>query len=126
MIDWNQPVQTRSGGDAVVHTTSGKGCQPVIGEYERVIGGEWETGDWAIDGQWDEASTGEHDFDLVNVPHKHTMWVNVYSRDAGEGLNFHGFYGRLFADQSASNCRVACIQVTFTEGEGLAETDTSE
>jgi len=52
---------------------------------------------------------------LVNVPVQRTLWLNIY-KSGGEILPHPS---RERADLSASDDRIACIEVTYTEGEGL-------
>lgn len=52
-----------------------------------------------------------HSNDLVEVAMKHTRWINIYPGSGGET--------KAKADAMSNNSRIACIEVTFTEGEGL-------
>lgn len=57
----------------------------------------------------------EHPIDLINVPEKHTVWVNMYP--VSRSINF--YKTRKEADINATCNRTACVEVTYTEGEGL-------
>jgi hypothetical protein len=79
--------------------------------------GEWVSIAWSM---WGASlnTLEDHVVDLFDVPVKHTRWINVY--------NFSGFPSKKLADEStigrlADNLshRIACIEVTFEEGEGL-------
>lgn len=52
--------------------------------------------------------------DLINIPEKREMWVNVY--ESG-GLVPHD--SKEAADMSAIGNRIACIRVEYEVGEGL-------
>lgn len=50
---------------------------------------------------------------LMNVPEKRTIWLNIYEdRQTGHPNRDH-------ADYFAGYGRLACVEVTYTEGEGL-------
>ncbi|MBX3547488.1 hypothetical protein, partial [Chelatococcus sp.] len=62
--------------------------------------------------------------DLINVPEKHELWVNVWKGDCG---NFFYSHHKTRADADglagsfgADNVRVACLHREFEEGEGLS------
>ncbi len=62
----------------------------------------------------------ESPYDLVNVPKKHELWINLY--DSKDGTSrFYGFAysARETADEIFGPNRIACVRVEFTEGEGL-------
>ena len=51
-------------------------------------------------------------YSLVPAPRRHTRWVNLYP-DVGTQLT------KADADLASAGRRIACVEVTFTEGEGL-------
>jgi hypothetical protein len=56
-------------------------------------------------------------YDLVNVPEKHELWINLYHT---EGVFFGCAYPtREQANEKANIDRIACVRIEFTEGEGL-------
>ena len=116
-IDWDKPVQTEDECEARIFTTKGR-CKgyPVVGE-RRGFFGYWYVDKWTIDGIAGENSgyplTANRS--LVNVPQKHTLWVNVYNKIGGFCGSVHE--ERLSADNEC--WRYACVEVTFTEGEGI-------
>ena len=122
-IDWDKPVQTEDECEARIFTTKGR-CKgyPVVGE-RRGFFGYWYVDKWTIDGIAGENSgyplTANRS--LVNVRQKHTVWVNLYRYACSPVKN-----SKAEADMYAGESRIACVEVTYTEGEGLAETDTSE
>ena len=52
--------------------------------------------------------------DLINIPEEYTVWLNIYP--GGEAM-YHA--AREIADEYSTGDRIACIPVTFKEGEGL-------
>jgi hypothetical protein len=55
-----------------------------------------------------------------NVPEKHKGWINIYpSECAYVGVLLAMYNTREGADAGAMPQRIACIQVEYTEGEGL-------
>jgi hypothetical protein len=71
---------------------------------------------WFTDGR--VMRNGEHNYDLFDVPVKNTRWVNVYPSGVFYSINT-SFPTKEAADSYAAKHRVACIEVTFEEGEGL-------
>jgi hypothetical protein len=56
-------------------------------------------------------------YDLVNVPKKHEVWINLYHTE-------DVFFGCAYPTREQANAkanidRTACVRVEFTEGEGL-------
>ena len=55
---------------------------------------------------------------LINIPEKRTVWVNVFERFVGAKLCSN----KAEAEHDATiygTPRIACVKVEFTEGEGL-------
>jgi hypothetical protein len=55
--------------------------------------------------------------DLVNVPEKHEVWINLYHTE-------NVFFGCAYPTREQANAkanidRIACVRIKFTEGEGL-------
>lgn len=63
----------------------------------------------------------EDDFDLFMAPEKKSGWVNLYTTCVSDKQNAASFVhpSKREADESASSNRIACIEVTYTEGQGL-------
>ena len=119
-IDWDKPIQTRSGCEVRIFTTSGGDPEkPVVGERLD------DMGDWVLfkrreSGQvW--AGDSNDSYDLVNVPQQHTATINVNRRNGQHQMYLCIHASREEADDQAPGHRIACIEVTFTEGEGLCE-----
>ena len=65
-------------------------------------------------------SIGTHCRDLVNVPQQHTQWINVNKiMHNCVDVARHSYPDHRTANLAASPERIACIEVTFVEGEGL-------
>lgn len=115
MIDWDKPVQTRDGREVRIYTRQGRHeTATVVGEI--CSGGLCPPilTRWCADGS-DDHSSRPNENDLVNVPQKHTVWENKYKSTL--------YRTKEDADLAARGNRIACIQVTFYEGDGLSETE---
>lgn len=113
MIDWDKPVQTRDGMDVKIYTTEGQASDcPVVGEYLDIYG-RWRIRTWNLDGE----SVRFPQYGLVNVPEKQTLWLNINSDWES------GYTTRHKADRLAAKNRIACVEVTFTNGDGLESSE---
>lgn len=56
------------------------------------------------------------EFDYRVTPIKKTVWINLY-QDSPSMAHTHN--SKQQADQSAMSNRIACLRVTYIEGEGL-------
>lgn len=56
----------------------------------------------------------EHALDLINVPEKRKVWVNINSSGST-----YGYQCREVADEMADSRRIACKELEYYEGEGL-------
>ena len=108
-FDPKKPCQTRDGKKVIIY------CVDAPGEYQ--IHGRIEDDNyprtWRLDGR--DTSLESTGYDLVNIQQKVEKWANVYT---------HFRTGYLYptkseADRSAEPDRIACIKVSFEEGEGL-------
>jgi hypothetical protein len=78
---------------------------------------KWVTHSWYKDGSSSHGSITKQD--LFDIPVKHTRWTNVYPEDDGRYTIKGSHPSKRLADKVAGTKRVACIEVTFEEGEGL-------
>jgi len=124
-IDFDKPVQTRDGRKVWIYTTEGRHpTEPVVGE---IYGGSIcppILSRWCADGGDSKHSVAGYDRptpnDLVNVPQQRAVWINAYkSYTDHQPVRLHTHDSKAQADESARDDRIACIEVTFTEGEGL-------
>ncbi len=103
------PIQTRDGRPAkfIAHVPE---CEvyPVLALAQ----GARQVDSFTIDGLY--CISGAHVRDLFMVPVPHTGWLNIYS-DARTIF----WKSKEDADIAADSDRIACIQITYMEGEGL-------
>jgi hypothetical protein len=122
-----QEYVTRDGREAKVCITT---CETVsernlvIKGFIRNSNGVWCTSTWGVKGHhinYIEKEDHLHytDYDLFDVPVKHTKWVNIYCRTGGNYTITGDFPSKQVANKVAQRGRVACVEVTFEEGEGL-------
>ena len=115
-LDLNKPVQTRNGKKVRILCTDRKSksdIYPIIVLILMADGVE-ATQRYRKDGTYlSVGSSGGHD--LINVPTQY--WVNIYPDDDNNIGRF--WKNKQDADEFATSGRMACVPVTFTEGEGL-------
>lgn len=76
-IDWNKPVQTRSGlAVRILDLNSKVSGYPVIGCVIHPDGQE-EVETWASNGRVNNNLPGEHEWDLINVPERTVSFFPV-------------------------------------------------
>lgn len=109
--DWKvgEKYKISNGKLAKVLITDGGGGYPIIGVI--FVGGCWVPKAWSSTGL---SNVVGHDL-VPPEPVKHTRWVNIYPTIAYS--NYH--LSREAADGESTPLRIACIQITFHEGEGL-------
>ena len=114
MLDLTKPVQIRDGMPVRIYATDGAGDFPIHGAFQE--NGHWFPEKWTVDGYCRITNGGvtESGNDLVNVPVKHTVWLNIYDEVAVP-------HKELWEAEADGNSRrlKARIKVTYTEGEGL-------
>lgn len=113
--------QTRTGLPVRILCADAPGDYPVIG-YMTERDGRITTTMWGEEGRFGYA---DGNCDLIPVPVKRTGWVNLYPPDHQYcDVSTHGVCRtKEDADYAASVRdipRVACIQIEWTEGEGLS------
>lgn len=114
MLDLTKPVQTRDGRTARIICTDAKTSSgfPIIALVADASGNEFLVSHTS-DGYYN-SSKDKHNNNLINIPEKHEMWVNCYP-----GLTARDYLTRKAADYAATPARIACVKVTWTDGEGL-------
>lgn len=116
-IDLCKEYKTRHGYEVrlfdIIEDEKAAGRESVFGVWKD-SDGEWMAAKWFADGRFVKRSDN-HYLDLVEVKPLHTVWVNIY--DDGEYSVLHS--SKEQADCEASPSRIACIQITFREGDGL-------
>lgn len=117
--------QTRDGRPVRVLCTDAAGDFPVVGLVKTYSGGRDVPMAWTDRGEHEATGFPERALDLIPVPVKRTGWVNLYPPDHQYcDVSTHGVCRtKEDADYAASVRdipRVACIQIEWTEGEGLS------
>jgi hypothetical protein len=113
-----QEYVTRDGREAkvcVVTCDSSRERNLVIKGFVRYNDGVWVSQSWGAGG----SSQWSRECDLFDVPVKHTRWINIYPEVNRRYSITCEFSSKRLADKVAGKERVACIEVTFEEGEGL-------
>jgi len=116
-FDPKEPVQFRYAPEQVrVVATDLKDDRPIV--IAVTIAGKETIGYRHADGR--VISDRESPYDLVNVPKKHEVWINLYhSIDQIGGFYGFAYFTKEAADEALTANRAACVRVEFTEGEGL-------
>ena len=113
-FDPTKPVQLRDGREAHIYEVVGS---RIHGRFRSLLGVSWNIGDWGPDGR----SLGSTLCDLVNVPVEHSGWLNVYPESNGKdalGSVLHGSHEEATKASNGAR-RIACVRVTYKEGDGL-------
>lgn len=108
-LDLTKPLQTRDGQPVTILTTERPdSLHPVVGMTNAGL-------ILTYTAQGKVYSGGrEHELDLMNVPERRTIWLNIYQNQPPREYSSRD-QANFFADPG----RIACIEVTYTEGEGL-------
>jgi len=112
-IDIKKKYRTKAGHDVVIYQVRAEGVYPVHGAIGSQVQSWTADGSLVCGGYIDE-------LDLVEVKEKRSGWINIYSMPQQGDFRGAGMYNtRELADDRASENRIACIRVTYTDGEGL-------
>lgn len=113
MIDLTKPVQTRDGRKVRVLCTDRKGSSNSIVGLIVLEGGKEYVQTWEANGNF--VTSGDAPADLINVPDKRVVWVNMYP---GPIMSAEAS-SRKQADNNATNNdrREACIRVEYEVGQ---------
>lgn len=116
MLDLTKPVQTRNGfNDVEIIAINGRTPNyPIIG----YLGGNNILHYWTVSGLSAERTV----LDLVNVPEKHIVYLNIYDSTPTSGIMSYKYATKAEADKIAKNTesyvkRTACIRVEYTDGQ---------
>lgn len=120
-VDWMKPVQTRDGYPIRVfcfdRVAPSDGGGPIVGMVTK--DGYGYVRSWFVDGR--QIPCRETCEDAINVPVKHEGYLNVYRHNNGSGEPAFTVGSesltRKGADAIASPSRIACVKVTFMEGQ---------
>ncbi len=106
--NWAEGFTTRDGRAVRIYASDADGIYPVHGAFLNADD-EWCIETWTADGSW---RCEPNPCDLIPRPVKKRGWLNVYE------FSLHP--SKTLADQSRERVpTLACIEVEFTEGEGL-------
>lgn len=109
-FDPTKPYRRRDGKPAKIVHTFDNDKFLVVSEYQHYI---------VLPDGTEYGTAWESIIDLINIPEKIEGWVNVYKDHFGELKHGWLYDTKEQATKfSAPNC-IACIKVSFTEGEGL-------
>lgn len=111
-FDPTKPVQTREGCPARIICTDADSINfPIVALYCRMETKGEKVSLFTSEGRYYDS--GISNYDLVNMPVKHKQWLNIYN------LRIIPHATREIADINAMSDRIACIEIEFTEGQGL-------
>lgn len=112
-FDPTKPVQTRDGRAARIVCTDYKA---INGESLCVLitaeNGRESFYSHFADGSFEKGSLSQHD--LVNLPEKREVWVNVYPENSIINDAFHPTKELADAGQATCVSRIACIKLEYT------------
>lgn len=112
-FDPDKPCQTRDGRKARIICKDRRHQQYPIVALLEAGGVESQTSHTKDGWLYDAGQSSPHD--LINIPERMEGWVNIYAYTVGD---LHKT--KELADATAgSNRRIACLHLSFTEGEGL-------
>ncbi len=114
-FDYNKPFTTKRGWPARLmgKLEGGSLMYPWVVAYKAPDG--VETVSAYADGGIYTVSSPNSDFSLINIPEKREGWINVYPNKLLSPL----LSSKNEAEGYAQQGRIACIHVSFVEGEGL-------
>ncbi|MDE2105110.1 MAG: hypothetical protein KGL39_48170 [Patescibacteria group bacterium] len=113
-LDLTKPMQTRDGRKARLLASDLKSQFQLVFVITDKDGNE-HVGERYADGRYSSGYDRPHD--IINVPEPpkvHVEYRNCYQRGV---LNYYGYPSRVEADKEAGPNRIACIRITWTEGQ---------
>lgn len=116
MINWDKPIQTRGGENVRVVDHHFRPFPGEAADYRIVVVTDDANDDKEnyyfvrADGCIIKSNGLKNPRDIVNVPEKRRVWVNLYPADHATKAG---------ADFSAGVGRIACKEIEFIVGEGL-------
>ena len=124
-VSWHEPIQTRNGMKVEIQKMDLKDKGGVLAAYPVLAIVTDSDGSelvvcYTLQGKFAARDESEHDLDIINVPKKREMWMNVYPiRYENQQPEVYFHPTKEDADRTAGNDRVACIRIEYAEGEGL-------
>lgn len=123
-FDPSKPVQTRSGWPARILCTDRHGGEyPVVALVRQPSGFETCVS-YRSGGHLHQSACHHNPYDLINAPEKIEGWINIERTvTSNDGVLYtHGNVWPSREEAKAGfgrGCRIACIHVSFEEGDGL-------
>jgi hypothetical protein len=117
LIEMGKKYQTRDGRPVRILATDAGGECPVVALTIDSDGGA--TFRCEPNGLYYPAGGVMHHMDLIEAPVAHTRWINVYANNIRPPSDGHYYIRRADADRGAKPDRIACIPISFKEGDGL-------
>jgi hypothetical protein len=116
---WAEGFQARRGTPAriICDNFQGGDFRFVVAIQAPLTKEGWEFRTYNHRGEYYGGCPGERD--LIRRPIKRKGWVNIYRSDCGPFGTCGGLETREQADALKQCDRIACIEIEFTEGEGL-------
>jgi len=114
MIDLTKPVQTRDGREVELWDKRIEGSMYSVTGIVTPIDGKESFQSWTLEGKILDTRT-ENGGDLVNVPEKHRAWINIYPGTTAS----YKYETKRDANSNSNTSCIACVEIEFTEGEGL-------
>ena len=117
-IDWTRPVQTKDGRKFFYLGRIPHVRLPIVGYIE----GDDVPGQWPADGRINHNFDSNND--LINVPDKHELWVNVWRRNEDGAIHSTTYKNQKYRDEAGCDygdyTLIAQFTREFHEGEGLS------
>lgn len=112
-IDFTKRVQTRDGRPVTILTT--ERVHPVFPVVGLVNG--YDIRSFTHEGHFCPDGCENH-LDLVNVPVKHELWINIYHNEHGCPW-VYSYQTKEEADYRAAPDRISCVRIEYEIGEGV-------
>lgn len=122
-IEMGKTYKTRGGKPVRIYAVDAGSNYPVHGACE-IRAGVWIPEMWNENGRYSGNHTKDSR-DLIEVKPEITGWLNIYDKTTlvNTELSSIVHMTKEEANRRAIGRRIACIPITFTEGEGLEESD---
>lgn len=116
-IDPSKQYRTRDGREVRIYAVDGGGKFPVHGAI-LPRGGSWIATTWSGDG-YEFGAGSPCPRDLIPVPERHTLWVNVCRGTTWPVLVYNSRPTRREADEAVNSDRgrIARVRIEFEEGQ---------
>lgn len=119
-ISMDKEYTTRDGVPVRIYAIDGHGTYPVHGAIRAFDTETWSVQTWTTEGKVHNGEK-EDSQDLIEKPKIIGGWVNIYNHKYSDSDKTAStiWESKMMADAAGCEDRVACIYVTFKEGEGI-------